>query len=92
MIDKRKTRNEKNTQTQRDRNMTVDMDEVRADRDHDDESGYSQDDHAEEEDGTDSHSKRRQGRSFYVTTGAVKRMESKEDGNLTDKCQVDYQD
>ena len=88
MIDKRKTRNEKNAQTQRDRNMTDDMDEVRADRDDDDESGYSEDDHAEDEDGVVSYSKRRQAHSFYFTTEAVKRMESKEDGSLTVTCQV----
>ena len=31
VIDKRNTRNEKNAQTQRDRNTTADMDETRAD-------------------------------------------------------------
>jgi hypothetical protein len=36
VIDKRNTRNEKNTQTQRDRNTTSDMDEVRADGDYGD--------------------------------------------------------
>ena len=51
MIDKRNTRNEKNAQTQRDRNTTVDMDEVRTDGDDDDEVGYSEDDHGEDEDG-----------------------------------------
>jgi hypothetical protein len=81
VIDKRNTRNEKNTQTQR-------MDEVRTDGDDDDETGYSEDDHGEDEDGSALHSKRRQTRSFYFTTGAVKRMESKEDGNLTATCQV----
>ena len=71
------------------------MDEVRADGDDDDESGYSEDDHGEDEDGsgsggdgTVSHSKRRQAHSFYFTTGAVKRMQAKEDGNLTVTCQV----
>jgi hypothetical protein len=83
VIDKRNTRNEKNAQTQRDRNTTSDMDEARADGDDHDESGYSEDDHGEDEDGSDSHSKRRQARSFYFTTGTVKRMESKEDGILT---------
>ena len=39
-------------------------------------------------DGTVSQSKRRQGHSFYFTTGAVKRMKSKEDGSLTATCQV----
>ncbi len=93
MIDKRKTRNEKNAQTQRDRNTAADMDETRADGDDDDEAGYSEDDHGEDEDGagrtgdgTASHSKRRQAHSFYFTTGALKRMESKEDGNLTATC------
>jgi hypothetical protein len=95
VIDKRNTRNEKNTQTQRDRNTTVDMDEERTDGDEDDEGGNSEDDHGEYEDGsgsggdgTASHSKRRQTPSFYFTTGTVKRMESKEDGNLTATCQV----
>ena len=71
------------------------MDETRADGDDDDEVGYSEDDHGEDEDGTGSggdgtvsHSKRRQPRSFYFTTGAVKRMKVKEDGNLTATCQV----
>jgi hypothetical protein len=36
VIDKRNTRNEKNAQTQRDRNTATDMDEVRADGDDDD--------------------------------------------------------
>ncbi len=88
MIDKRNTHNEKNAQTQRDRNTTGDMDETRADGDDDDEAGYSED-HVEDEDGTVSHSKRRQARSFYLTPGAVKRMESKEDGGVelsTDDC------
>ena len=72
------------------------MDETRADGDDDDEEVYSEDDHGEDEDGagsrgdgTASHSKRRQDHSFYFTTGAVKRMESKEDGILTVTCQVD---
>jgi hypothetical protein len=82
VIDKRNTRNEKNTLTQRDRNTAADMDKVRTDGDDDDEAGYSDDDHEEDEDGAVSHSKRRQARSFYFTTGAVKRMESKEDGTL----------
>ena len=64
------------------------MDETRADADDDDETGYSEDDHGEDEDGADSLSKRRQDHSFYFTTGAVKRMESKEDGILTVTCQV----
>ena len=96
VIDKRNTRNDKNTQTQRGRNTVPDMDETRADGDDDDETGYSEDDHGEDEDGAGiggdgsvSHSKRRQGHSFYFTTGAVKRMESKEDGSLTATCQVD---
>jgi hypothetical protein len=95
VIDKRNTRNEKNAQTQRERNTTADMDETRVDGDDDDEVGYSEDDHGEDEDGagsgddgTASHSKRRQDRIFYFTTGAVKRTSSKEDGNLTATCQV----
>ena len=39
VIDKRNTRNEKNAQTQRDRNTATDMDETRADGDDDDEAG-----------------------------------------------------
>jgi hypothetical protein len=39
VIDKRNTRNEKNTQTQRDRNTAADMEEVRTDGD-DDETSY----------------------------------------------------
>jgi hypothetical protein len=88
VIDKRNTHNEKNTQTQRDRNTTDDMDKVREDGNDDDETGYSEDDHAEDEDGVVSYSKRRQAHSFYFTTEAVKRMESKEDGSLTVTCQV----
>ena len=68
MIDKRNTRNEKNAQTQRERDTTADMDEARADGDDDDEVGYSEDDHLEDEDWTVSHSKRRQDRSFKLTT------------------------
>ncbi len=96
MLDKRKTHNEKNAQTQRDSNTAPDMDKARADGDDDDETGYSEVDHGEDEDGSGSggdgsvsHSKRRQAHSFYFTTGAVKRMESKEDGSLTATCQVD---
>jgi hypothetical protein len=88
VIDKRNTRHEKNAQTQRDRHTVTDMDETRADGDDDDEAGYSEDDHLEDEDGAVSHSKRRQARSFNLTTGTVKRMESKEDGRLTATCQV----
>ena len=76
MIDKRNTRNEKNVQTQRDRNTTGDMDEARGDGDDDDEGDNSEDEHGEYEDGsgsagdgTVSHSKRRQAGSFYFTTG-----------------------
>jgi hypothetical protein len=88
VIDKRNTRHEKNAQTQRDRNTATDMDETRSDGDDDNEAGYSEDDHLEDEDGTASHSKRRQARSFNLTTGSVKRMESKKDGSLTATCQV----
>jgi hypothetical protein len=93
VIDKRNTRNEKNTQTQRERDTTTDKDEARADGDDDDEGGNSEDEDGEYEDGagsagdrTVSHSKRRQDRSFYFTTGAVKRMQTKEDGRLTATC------
>ncbi len=41
MIDQRNTRNEKNTQTQRERDTAADMDEARADGDDDDEGGNS---------------------------------------------------
>ena len=65
VIDKRNTRNEKNAQTQCDRNTVADMDETRVDGDDDDKTGYSEDDHWEDEDGsgnrgdgTVSHSKR----------------------------------
>ena len=78
VIDKRNTRNEKNAQTQRDRNTTVDMDDARGDGDDDDEGGNSEDEHGVYEDGTGSagdgtvsHSKRRQTRSFYFTTDRV---------------------
>ena len=93
VIDKRNTRNEKNAQTQRERDTVADMDEVRADGDDDDEGGNSEDEDGEYEDGagsagdrTASHSKRRQARSFYFTTGGVKRMQTKEDGSLTATC------
>ena len=95
VIDKRNTLNEKNDQTQHERNTAADMDEVRADGDDDDEGGNSEDDHGEYEDGsgsagdgTASQTKRRQTHSFYFTTGAVKRMSCKEDGSLTATCQV----
>ncbi len=92
MIDKRNTHHEKNAQTQRDRNTATDMDETREDGDDDDETGYSEDDHLEDEDGAASHSKLRQTRSFNLTTGGVKRMESKEDDILTATCQVNVPD
>jgi hypothetical protein len=95
VIDKRNTRNEKNAQTQRERDTAADMDEARADGDDDDKGGNSEDEDGEYEDGTGSvgdrtvsHSKRRQAHSFYFTTGAVKRMQAKEDGSLTSTCQV----
>ncbi len=90
VIDKRNTRNEKNSLTERERDTTVDMDETRADGDDDDEGGNSEDEDGEYEDGTGSagdrtvsHSQRRQDLSFYFTTGSVKRMETKEDGSLS---------
>ena len=52
VIDKRNTRNEKNAQTQRERDTAADMDEARADGDDDDEVGSSEDDHGEDEDGS----------------------------------------
>ncbi len=42
MIDKRNTWNEKNDQTQRERDTTGDMDQARADGDDDDEGGNSE--------------------------------------------------
>jgi hypothetical protein len=94
-MDKRNTRNEKNAQMEHERNTTADMDEVRTDGDDDDEGGNFEDEHGEYEDGaggagdgTASHSNRRQDHSFYFTTGALKRMQSKEDGTLTATCQV----
>ncbi len=93
VIDNRNTRNEKNAQTQRERDTDADMDEARTDGDDDDEGGNSEDEDGEYEDGagsagdrTASHSKRRQARSFYFTTGAVKRIQTKEDGSLTATC------
>ena len=50
MIDKRNTRNEKNDQTQRERDTAADMDKARTDGDDDDEGGNSEDDHGEYED------------------------------------------
>ena len=44
VIDKRNTLNEKNAQTQHERNTAADMDEARADGDDDDEGGNSEDD------------------------------------------------
>jgi hypothetical protein len=97
VIDKRNTRNEKNAQTQRERDTAADMDEARADGDDDDEGGNSEDEDGEYEDGagsagdrTASHSKRRQAHSFYFTTGTVKRMQVMEDGSLTATCQVGH--
>ena len=94
MIDKRNTLKENNAQTERERDTAADMQEARVDGDDDDEGGNSEDDHGEYEDGvgsagdrTVSHSKRRQARSYYFTTGAVKRMQSKDDGSLTATCQ-----
>ena len=54
VIDKRNTLNEKNAQTQHERNTPADMDEARADGDDDDEGGNSEDDHGEYEDGAGS--------------------------------------
>jgi hypothetical protein len=80
---------------ERERNTAADMDETRTDGDDDDEGGNFEDEHGEYEDGaggagdgTASHSNRRQAHSFYFTTGALKRMQSKEDGTLTATCQV----
>jgi hypothetical protein len=47
VIDKRNTRNEKNAQTQRERDTAADMDETRADGDDDDEGGNSEDEDGE---------------------------------------------
>ena len=63
VIDKRNTRNEKNAQTQRERDTAADMDEARADGDDDDEGGNSEDDHGEYEDGSGSRGARVMGQS-----------------------------
>jgi hypothetical protein len=70
VINKRNTRNEKNAQTQRERDTAADMEEARADGDDDDEGGNSEDEDGEYEDvagsagdRTASHSKHRQSRS-----------------------------
>ncbi len=47
VIDKRNTLNEKNAQTQHERNTAADMDEAWADGDDDDEGGNSEDDHGD---------------------------------------------
>jgi hypothetical protein len=47
VIDKRNTRNEKNTQTQRERDTAADMEETRVDGDDDDEGGNSEDEDGE---------------------------------------------
>ena len=52
VIDKRNTGNEKNAQTQRERNTVADMDETRADGDDDDEGGNSEDEDGEYEHGS----------------------------------------
>jgi hypothetical protein len=97
VIDKRNTRNEKNAQTQRERDTAADMDEARLMETttmrgvilrSQDEDGEYEDGAGSAGDRTVSHSKRRQDRSFYFTTGAVKRMQAKEDGSLTATCQV----
>jgi hypothetical protein len=104
VIDKRNTRNEKNTQTQRKRDTVADMEETRVDGDDDDAGCNSEDEDGEYEDVTGSagdrtasHSKRRQSHSFYFTTGVfsfyfttgvVRRMQVKEDCSLTVTCQV----
>jgi hypothetical protein len=51
------------------------MDEARVHGNDDDEARYSEDDHGEEEDGAASQTKRRQARSFNLTTGVVKRTQ-----------------
>ena len=86
-------------ETVRDRTTTTDIAETLADGDNDDEECnteelVSENDTVDEDweggggEGTGSEFKRRQTRSFYFTTGAVKRIESKEDSALTVICQV----
>ena len=86
-----------NAKTVRDRNTAADITEA-ADGDDDDDEGNSDEgseNATKDEDGeggggegTGSQFKRRQARSFYFTTGAVKRIESKEDSTLPAICQV----
>ena len=90
VADMRKAMNEKNASTSLD-NTADDIQEARDDNGCDD--AEEEDDNEDEEHGegraaSGVQRKRRQERSFYFTTEAVKRMHSKEDGILTAMCQV----
>ena len=90
VADRRKTMHEKNTSTTLD-NTADDIQEARDDNGCDD--AEEEDDNEDEEHGegraaSGVQRKRRQERSFYFTTEAVKRMHSKEGGILTAMCQV----
>ena len=103
VIEKRNAANKNNAKTVRDRNTAADIAEAGADEDDDDEQGNSEEgvsenateDEDEDEEGeggkgTGSQFKCRQARSFYFTTGAVNRIESKQDSTLTAICQVGH--
>ena len=87
MIDKRTLTHKKYAKTVRDRNTATVIAEAGAAGDDDDEEGKSEESESEHEDEDGEGGggqrtqlqKRRQTRSFYFTTEAVKRIESKED-------------
>jgi hypothetical protein len=85
VVDKRKTVNEKNARTALDNTADEARDGGGDDAEEDGES-EDEDEHGEGE-GTEK-PKRRQARSFYFTTEAVKRIQSKEGTSLTAMCQV----
>jgi hypothetical protein len=88
VVDKRKTVSEKHARTALD-NTAHDIQEARdggGDDAEEDGESEDEDEHGQGE-GTEK-PKRRQARSFYFTTGAVKRIQSKEGTSLTGMCQV----
>ena len=90
VTDRKKAMNEKNASTALDKTAD-DIQEARDDNGCDD--AEEEDDNEDEEYGegraaSGVQRKRRQERSFYFTTEAVKRMHSKEGGILTAMCQV----
>ena len=88
VVDKRKTVYEKNARTALD-NTADDIQEARdggGDNAEEDGESEDEDEHGEGE-GT-KRPKRRQARSLYFTTEAVKRIESKEGTSLNSMCQV----